>query len=354
MNSKKLNILSLDGGGIRGIIPCRIMQFIEEQTGKPISKFFNVVAGTSTGGIITLGLTAENDEGENVFSAADMKSLYLEHGSEIFSGRKGGILSKISPTLFNRPYDNSKIEAILEERFGKQMLSNAKTNVIITTYDIQRGRPFYFSSRLAQNNPSEDFAIKDVARSTSAAPTFFKPSVLETEANGEVSFIDGGVFANNPAILAYNEAKELWKLQRQALTPATFASGTKGFDPVVSADDDDFPFFMLSIGTGYTKSSIEGTQASKWRNKDWFEPLMTDIFMRGVAENTHFNMQHLLPDYRSGAKRYIRLDMELPEQAAAMDNGKAENVKNLEKIAEKFIEDNHELLISICNRLTTN
>jgi len=354
MKANKINILSLDGGGIRGIIPCRIMQFIEEQTQTPISKFFNVIAGTSTGGIITLGLTAENDSGENAFSAIDMKELYLEHGSAIFSGRKGGILSKISPTLFNRPYDNSKIEEILKDRFGNQRLSDATTNVIITTYDIQRGRPFYFSSRLALVNQDEDFAITDVARSTSAAPTFFKPSVLDTEANGEVSFIDGGVFANNPAILAYNDSKELWNEKRITQAPVEQHKGTKGFDPVVSADDDDFPFFMLSIGTGYTKSSIEGTKASKWRNKDWFEPLMTDIFMRGVAESTHFNMQHLLPDYRSGEKRYIRLDMELPQAAAAMDNGLPENVRNLEKIAEKFIEENKDLLLNICNKLTSN
>lgn len=352
MNDKIFRILSLDGGGIRGIIPCRIMQFIEEQTGTPISRFFNVIAGTSTGGIITLGLTTENELGQNTFSAKDMKNLYLEYGSAIFSGRKGGILSKISPTLFDKPYDNSQIEDILKHKFGKQMLSDASTNVLITTYDIQRGKPFYFSSRLARENSDEDFPLTDIARSTSAAPTFFKPSVLETEENGQVSFVDGGVFANNPAILAYSEAKELWKRSRKREVIEMNSGTTKGFNPVVSADDDDFPFFMLSIGTGYTKSSIDGTIASEWRNKDWFEPLMTDIFMRGVAESTHFTMQHLLPDYQNGDKRYVRLDMELPESSAAMDNSAPENLKNLERIAEIFIEKNRKLLMGICDKLS--
>jgi uncharacterized protein len=94
MKKHQFKILSIDGGGIRGIIPCRILSFIEQQLGNNLSTYFDLMAGTSTGGIITLGLTKPNELGANAFTAKEMLELYTDHGGDIFGKRKRNNLSK--------------------------------------------------------------------------------------------------------------------------------------------------------------------------------------------------------------------------------------------------------------------
>jgi len=284
MSTPKYKILSIDGGGIRGIIPCSILKYIEEHTGSPISSLFNLIAGTSTGGIISLGLTKHEGNFQNSFSADQMLELYVNFGKDIFSERDKDLLSWLSSKLFSKTYDSTHIESLLERYFGDAKLKDSLANVLVTTYDIEKGKPFYFSSRLAQNETRENFTLKEIARSTSAAPTYFKPSFLKYEKERDLAFVDGGVFANNPSILAYSEAKEVWK-QKLVASPGLAEHESRGFEAMVSADDNDLPFYLLSLGTGFTANTIKGEEVKNYRNKDWFEPLMTNVFMRSVTES---------------------------------------------------------------------
>jgi patatin-like phospholipase/acyl hydrolase len=349
--SPEFKILSLDGGGIRGVLSCTILKFIEEQTNYPISSLFNVIAGTSTGGIIALGLSTLNVNGNNLFSAADMLNLYVNDGKQIFSKRNGDLLSWISGDVFNKPYDSTQIELLLDRYFSNFRLKDSFPHLLVTTYEIEKGQPFYFSSRLAKLDPREDFPLKEIARSTSAAPTYFKPSHVAYEEQ-ELAFIDGGVFANNPSILAYCEAREIWKeLKKDKHSTEETVAGTKSFLPVVAADDHELPFYMLSIGTGYCRNKISKSEVAKWRNKNWFEPLMTNIFMRGVTESTDFTMQHLLPPYKNGTLRYNRLNMEIPDACNEMDNTSKKNIAELIALADKYVKDNKSALLEICKIL---
>jgi predicted acylesterase/phospholipase RssA len=347
MRIPEYKILSLDGGGIRGIIPCAILKFIEDNTGYPIARLFNLIAGTSTGGIISLGLTMQGQVRRNAFSAADMLDLYLKNGSVIFEKRPKDILSWLHSELFDKPYDDNGIETILQQYFGESRLKDALTDVLVTTYEIESGRPFYFSSRLAKKNAKEDFLIKEIARSTSAAPTYFQPSIVQYNEAEDLAFVDGGVFANNPSILAYSEAKELWKERvRAEIAPGNMV---KNFEPVVAPDDWDLPFYMLSIGTGYTKQSIKGLKANDFRNKDWIKPLLKNVFMRSMAASTHYTMQHLLPPYNDNWKRYDRIDFEIPEAISEMDDASKENIERLLEETERYIKVNKRYLEEVCN-----
>jgi len=347
MSTPKVKILSIDGGGIRGIIPCIILRYIEEHTGQSISSLFDLIAGTSTGGIISVGLTKQESNFQNSFSAAQMLELYVKFGKDIFSDRPRDILSWVSAKLFAKPYDSKDMEALLDRYFGEAKLKDGLSNVLVTTYDIEKGKPFYFSSRLAANDPKENFRLKDVARSTSAAPTYFKPNLLKYDKDNDLAFVDGGVFANNPSILAYSEAKEIWK-QRLVKDPALAEADDRGFDAVVTADDNDVPFYLLSLGTGHTVNTIKGAEVKSYRNKDWFEPLMTNVFMRSVAESTHYTMQYLLPDYVDGTPRYQRVNFEIPEAISEMDDASDKNINALVKAAEDFVKKNEALLDKIC------
>lgn len=341
-----LKVLSIDGGGIRGIIPCTILSFIESQLGYPLGRVFDLIAGTSTGGIITLGLAAPDNDGGSRYSPSDLRKLYLENGSKIFGERQDDLISrigsitKITDMILQKPYDETEFEELLNDYFGETKLSDCLTNTLVTSYEIQKGKPFYFSSRLAMKSKDEDFLMREVCRSTSAAPVFFEPSVVKFEKEEELALVDGGVFANNPSVLAYSEAKELWKIRTG-----------KGFEPVVRPDDDDLPFFMLSIGTGYCLKSIPLKEAKDWRAVSWGR-FMMDIFMRSVSESNDFTMAHLLPDYTSGDKRYKRLNVNIPEENSKMDDVSDKNMFALCEIAEKYVKKNEKVLLQICEILS--
>jgi patatin-like phospholipase/acyl hydrolase len=358
MGKHKFKILSIDGGGIKGIIPCKILMYIEKKTGQPVSRLFHILAGTSTGGIIALGLTKPDKDAGNAFSAEEMLNLYKDNGKDIFSKRdndlKSWLGSIIEKGLFDKDFNVAKFEKILKDKFGESRLKDSLADVLITTYEPQQEKPFYFSSRLAMQHEEENILLREIARSTSAAPTFFKPAKVGYE-NKEMAFVDGGVFANNPAVLAYGEAKELWKLKNKTLKvnlPKGIDPSMKSFEAVVTPDDLDLPFFMLSIGCGHCPAKIDLSGADNWRTKDWIKPLLSSVFMQSVSESTHYTMQYLMPPFEDGTKRYIRLDdIPLSPENSEMDNTSKKNIDELCKIADDYIEVHKKELDMICDIL---
>lgn len=346
MTKPKFKILSIDGGGIRGIIPCYILKYIESQIGGNLADTFDLIVGTSTGGIITLGLSTNKPNAEDPYTAEEMLELYKDKGKLIFEKRKKDFLSRLLPwfklgrQLSAKPYDTTNLENLLQAYFGERKLSEARTNVVVTTYDIESSRPFYFVSRLAKTSAKENFFLREIARSTSAAPTYFAPNVITNQDNEALSFIDGGVFANNPSVLAYAEAKELLKQRR-----------SKAFEPVVAPDDDDLPFYLLSIGTGKSTVNISGLESSNWRTFKWLEPMLSRIFMQSVTENTHYAIQHLLPPFKDGTPRYQRFNVDLTAEMAEMDDASPENITALCTAADEFVQANKAALHEVCDLL---
>src|SRR6476646_6047412 len=107
--SRLIKVLAIDGGGIRGVIPAMLLTEIEKRTGRAIAELFDVIAGTSTGGILALGLTKHNSSGKPAYSAADLVHLYEAEGQKIFPKSS---LSKIH-SLFNEKYPAIGIETVL-------------------------------------------------------------------------------------------------------------------------------------------------------------------------------------------------------------------------------------------------
>ena len=171
-----IKILSIDGGGIRGIIPALVLYEIEKRTGQPIAKLFDLIAGTSTGGILALGLVKPNKNGTPQYSAKNLEELYENEGKTIFSST---ICHKIKSLdgLLDEKYPSSRIESVLKKYFGDTHLSEALTNIIVPSYEIEQRTPWFFKSFNAKdtNKKNEDFLMRQVARATSAAPTYFEP-----------------------------------------------------------------------------------------------------------------------------------------------------------------------------------
>ena len=198
--AEAVRILSIDGGGIRGIIPAMVLQWIEGTTGKRISEMFHMVADTSTGGLLACGLVTPA-RGSEPRSATEMVDLYRNRGGEIFHSSfwKGfGSLCGIA----DEKYDAEALEKILKKYFGEAKLSQVAKDLLVTSYNIETRRPFFFKSWKARGEKLDndetaadrDFLIRDLCRATSAAPTYFEPrgvkKLIRTNTSFQVDMIE--------------------------------------------------------------------------------------------------------------------------------------------------------------------
>lgn len=354
---KPFRILSLDGGGIRGIIPALILAEIEKRTGKPIHQLFDFIAGTSTGGIISLGLGYNKPGSSQPYEAKDLVSLYEQNGPELF--KKTGTKKIPGIGLIQEKYSQHAIEQTLKSFFGNLLLHQtcrADLDVLITSYDIEMRRPWLFKSHRAKGHGFEDkqrdFLLWQVARATSAAPTYFEPFKINLSNNDYMALVDGGVFANNPALCAYAEAKVIWaKRNEQRLHEAETADRDLMIEPKVEArDDDNQNFFMLSIGTGTLKERYDYADSTNWGVLDWIEPLI-DIMMQGSADSVDYQMRQLLPDDTQGGKHYYRIQTALNSKNTQMDDVSASNIRELKLQAGELISQQSDLIDNICRDL---
>ena len=321
MPKKTVRVLSIDGGGIRGIIPALVLAKIEKLTGKPIYQLFDLIAGTSTGGILALGLTTPGSEvGKPAYSAAQMINLYENEGKKIFST---DVFHKINSlgNIRDEKYPSSGIEGVLDRYFGQSRLKDVLTDVLITSYEIERRVAWFFKSSKAKADPESDFLIKDVARSTSAAPTYFQANRIDVSTEAQYyALIDGGVYANNPAMCAYVEAKNKFKDAEEVL--------------------------VVSLGTGTRTKRIPYDKAKDWGLVQWVQPLLGIVF-DGVDNTVDYQLNTLLSD----TNNYYRFQTKLDESNEQMDDVSSHNMRDLKLLAEKLIDEQAKKLEELCNRL---
>jgi hypothetical protein len=198
----KRRILSIDGGGIRGTFPIAFLASIEEQLDRPIGEYFDLITGTSTGGIIALGLGLG-------LKASEILDLYERRGPEIF----GQNLNPIQNFLVNKlrlirwpfcsKYSSENLCSVLEELFGDKQIGHSKTRLVIPAWNSVRQKVYIYKTAHHQRFKT-DYKSKviDVALATSAAPTYFQQHLTEEC----VGLIDGGIWANNPTAVAVTEA----------------------------------------------------------------------------------------------------------------------------------------------------
>jgi uncharacterized protein len=324
-------ILSIDGGGIRGIIPALILTYIEERTQKSISELFHMVAGTSTGGILTCALTSPILDGKPR-KCSEIVDLYRMRGKDIFErsfwkgfGSLGGIVDE--------KYDAKNLEKVLMDYLGMTRLSEVSQDLLVTSYNLQTRKPYFFKSwkargeQLATNETAaeRDFYLREVSRATSAAPTYFEPAKLEKPGQN-LPLIDGGVFANNPTMCALASARKLYPNRSR--------------------------FLIVSLGTGETQRTIPYKEAKDWGLVGWARPLLYVIF-DGVADAVHYQLSQEFK--RQDYFRFqIDLSNDFDDENAPnddMDDARPENIRKLEKVAEALIRREHGDLNRLVNQL---
>lgn len=319
-------VLSIDGGGIRGVIPALVLEEIERRTARPISALFDLVAGTSTGGIIALGMTRPSSRGGPEYSAADIVDLYEGKGKRIFSNT---FLHELSTAwgLLDEKYPADEVEKVFDEYFGDARLKDALTNVFVTAFEIELRSPWFFRSSRAKTDPEYDFPMKKVARATSAAPTYFEPLRLEkTGGDGYWALVDGGVYANNPTMCALVEAHSMF-----------------GTEEVL----------VVSLGTGAPTVGHAWEDAKDWGLVGWARPLL-DVVFEGVSDTVDFQARQLCPAV-AGRHRYFRFQVDLPQLKSAVDNiddARDATLRGLRDVTERTIQERSAEIDELCSVLT--
>lgn len=321
---KTFKILSIDGGGIRGIIPGLVLTEIEARTSKPIASLFDLIAGTSTGGVLALGLTMPGADGQPAFTARDGVEMYAQEGARIFSRSMWHRVRSLG-SLIDEKYPTGPVDGVFKQYFGNARLRDALTDVLITSYETQGRFPWFFRSQRARNRPDYDFPLTQVARATTAAPTYFEPLSLETGgAIQQYCLIDGGVYANNPAMCAYIDALTFYQ------------------------DYDDI--LVVSLGTGQHKRTIQYREAKDWGLVEWVRPVI-DVLMDGGSATVAYQMQTILKAGADGLPRYYRFQTALTMGNDDMDDISQTNLHALADLARQLINDNTLALDMLCDQL---
>lgn len=332
ISKKKLvKILSIDGGGIRGIIPALILQNIESKLKRKqhLSQCFDMMAGNSTGGIIVLLLNTPDENGKPKYRTSDIISFYRNLGSTIFYQSWWQYLTTFNG-WFSEKYPTENLEKCLDNFFGNCRLRNALTNIIIPAYEISEDDNVFFKSDKAQLDLARDFYFKDVAKATSAAPTFFKPAqIQDISKKKQYTLIDGGVALNNPTMSACVHALKLF-----------------------GRDSD---FLVVSIGTGTNNSvppgklSFQGKDIKSGGKLDWASDIVS-VMMNAANEVVDYQMAEVfINDNRE--KKYYRFQVLLDSQHTSPDDASPENIQALEKYAQDIIQKNQLELTMIASLL---
>lgn len=311
-SSPWVRILAIDGGGIRGLIPALVLAELERLSRRPVCRLFDLIAGSSTGAILALGLTKPGSSGEPAYSAGQLATFYESEGPKIFRRPLWSSMVSLG-RLREEKYPSSQLDFALERCLGQTSLREALCDVVITSYETERRFPFFFKSRHARTRPGYDFPMRFVARAACAAPTYFEPFRLVADGAPEYySLIDGGIYANNPALCAYVEAKAAFPDRRDAL--------------------------VVSLGTGELTRPLLFNHVRRWGLAGWARRIL-HMVQDGVSATVDYQLRRLLPPLADGTRRYWRFQVRLPEGQDALDNASRDNLRALKLLAEALIRD---------------
>jgi predicted acylesterase/phospholipase RssA len=312
---RPVRILSIDGGGVRGIIPAMVLDAILGPL--RAQDVFDVICGTSTGGILACGLCKPDP-----LSPSDLVALYEEHAADIFPQDIWHQLPGWS--LFGPKYSPKPLERHLRRLLGDARLSDVSAcDLLVPSYAIQMPKrangdpraPLFFRSRRARGaelKPGErkedyDFPLRHVSRATSAAPTYFPPATVSSASGHPYTLIDAGVFANNPSLCAVTDVLQRCGLSREIV--------------------------LVSLGTGSIQERFDPAAARRWGKLGWARRFVS-VSMDGTADTICAEADELLKE------NHHRFDISLGpshESIQVEESLDAASPRNIEALKHKAL-----------------
>jgi patatin-like phospholipase/acyl hydrolase len=287
-------ILSIDGGGLRGIVPVTILQAIEAKTGRKIYELFDMIAGTSTGGLIACALTLSDDGKTPKYTLQDIADMYTKHGKDIFPPVTG--LKKVihyATDIFHSRFSPDGLDKVLKDYMGDKTMLDCIRPLFIASYDIKNNEAILFKSRHAARNVNQNAKLHDICRATSAGPTYLPAYPFHYDGKDRIC-IDGGVYMNNPTVGAIVEVSRYTR-------ESTYYDG---FQNVPTED-----IVVLSLGTGHYTNNVLYRKVDGGGELGW-APAISDVMMQGVNQVTDYEATELLED-----NNYLRLYINISDSS---------------------------------------
>ncbi|XP_034569380.1 patatin-like protein 1 [Setaria viridis] len=389
-----LTVLSIDGGGIRGLIPATILARLEAQLQENdgpdarIADYFDVIAGTSTGGLIASMLAAPGKDNRPLFAAKDISKFYRENGPKIFP-QKGGWVPSLVQEAWNKlrggpKYDGKFLHDKIGSLLGDTKAADTLSNLVVPAFDVKRMQPILLNSFEAEREAHKNARLADVCIATSAAPTYLPAHSFDTRRSDggrphEFQLVDGGVAANNPTMAAMSLlTKEMIRLRRKLQgkdvhlvhgglvrrlerrnnpTTAAMTAMIAGMEEKrnkhhrMGRQDDGGVgasvyrnILVISIGTGIAKQAERYTAAdcNKWNMLNWlaydgFNPLI-DFFYNASVDMVDIHAEVLF-ELLGCEDNYLRIQTDTLEgDTALVDCTTEKNMKELIKIGNDLLK----------------
>lgn len=277
--NRPFHILALSGGGFRGLYTATVLKYLEAQLGAPLASRFDLICGTSAGGLLALGLAAE-------IPAATLQTMFQEQGNRIFGTRRGW--RRLLGTWFLAKHSPDGLRNVLQERFGDMTIGDLKHRVLTPTVNYSKGSGQFFKT---PHSPKFSLDYKhrlvDVGLATTAAPVYFPMHQIGEEG----VYVDGGLVGNSPGLFGLHEAQHVLKVPRKPGSTRVLAIGT--------------------MTLGATKRGASGLDWGIWR---WQKTLF-DLVISSQEQAVNSMLQHILgPDY-------MRIDdLATPQQSRDIDH----------------------------------
>lgn len=301
-------VLALSGGGFLGLYSVAVLAEIERLQGCSVAGSFDLLAGTSVGGIVALGLAADTP-------ASKIQAAFERHGQHIFSNRPPpttsfGAFRDILRSAFSSKYQAEVLKETIIEIVGRDTrIGELRHPVLIPAINLSKGKPQIFKTphhpdfRLDLN-----LRVVDVALATSAAPTYFPLAEI-----GDSLFADGGLYANSPDLLALHEATYFFKA-------------------------DEGSVRILSIGTTTAQFSFGHSKTRSFGITDWFRgQRIMNVIIASQQKSVDYMLRHRLGD------RYVRLDTaqsKEQERMLGLDVATDEAQKTIRALAAATVQEN--------------
>jgi patatin-like phospholipase/acyl hydrolase len=341
----RFRVLSIDGGGIRGLIAARVIARLEELVSaeageeRRMADCFHMFAGTSTGGLLALGLTVPDpaDPLRPRLGGSDLVELYMSEGRRIFGDTLHKLISLggwIGPK-----HSEGRLAQALRDRFGDAMLRDALRELIVTSYDMTEPGPHFFKRWRARESADRDVPMVDVGLATSAAPTY-----LPSHGLGDRALVDGGVFAANPSVAAVVEALKRRDEEPRDLSPRDL--------------------LLVSLGTGQHETGHDQSEVRGWGRIGWIwprrqDPALIAAFLDGQSDADHW-VEILLnhepgravadPASQGTGPRYYRFQTKLPV-STPLDDASDRALQQLNGAADRLLDEHDDRLREVARKL---
>ncbi len=314
-----IRILSIDGGGIYGILPIHVLDYLEKASGRPVSELFDLMVGTSTGSIPIVMLTIPGEDGRPRYQAKDALFVYNHQAPKIFYSPWYNSLLTLNGVLGPKYVTSSRYD-LLNSYLGDLYFDQLINNVVIPVYDIQEKDPLLFCNWKNSGLQDENFTVTNLLLS-SISPIALFPGVVFGSNHQRFFLADAGLCVNNPALASLLLAMKMYPNKK---------------------------YILVSLGTGAIKEITSPAEKMvDWGSMQWIQDLVPIV----IDGNMKFNNLMIRKLFSSKWLDFYYFNIEIKGQKDSMDDISEKNIKRLNKAGKSMVKRNKVELDKLVMRL---